>query len=102
MRNFLVLLVTIAIGTGAAAQPTFAARKMFCEDIYAKYLKAKVPHKAFATSGGVIPGQTKGDYGCNGTWNTNLAIAMKQALSRCDAVSTKHHDNRKCSIIAKQ
>jgi hypothetical protein len=98
----LTKLATISLCIGLFSISSSAETKDFCMGAYAKYLKAKVPHKAFATSSGVVPKDGTGPSACSGFWNTSLAIAIKKSLEGCQKQAVLHKENRTCKIVAKQ
>jgi hypothetical protein len=97
------IIVTIfSFSIGLLPLTSIAKTKNFCMTTYTKYLNAKVPHKAFATSSGTIPTENPGSYACSSFWNTNLQIAVKKSLDGCQKQAKLHHETRVCRIVAKE
>ena len=95
-----IALAIIVICSFSLVTLSQAKQYSICVGAYNFYLHDKNPHKAFATTNGILP-----DHGvamCGGSGGNDLGQAINNALSRCNQSSKKAHFSGACKVIKQQ
>ena len=95
-----IALAIIVICSFSIVAPSQAKQYSNCDAAYNFYLHDKNPHKAFATTNGVLPDQ--GNAVCGGSGGNDLGRAIYLALNRCNQESKNAHYSGACKVVKQQ